>query len=65
MEASEKVRALLVVNDLAERGVKPCQDFRGKAKKERRFQNILQTVCNDRSTRPNLRKKNQQSGMVP
>ena len=61
MEASEKVSALLVVNDLAERGVKPCQDFRGKAKKERRFQNILQTVCNDRSTRPNLRKKNQQS----
>ena len=60
-ETSEKVHSLLVVNDAAERGVKLCHDFRGRAKKEGRLQNILQTVQNDRSTRPNLRKKKQAS----
>ena len=59
IEATEKVHVLLVVNDSAERGVKLCHDFRERAKKEGRFQNILQTVQNDRSTRPNLRKKHQ------
>ena len=61
IETSEKVHSLLVVNDAAERGVKLCHDFRGRAEKEGRFQNILQTVQNDRSTRPNLRKKKQAS----
>jgi len=60
IEATEKVRALLVVNDSAERGVKLCHDFRERESEEGgRLQNILQTVQNDRSTRPNLRKKHQ------
>ena len=46
-----------MVNDGAERGVKLAYDFIGSPKKEDNFQNILQTVENDRRLIPNQRKR--------
>ena len=41
-----------VVNDAAERGVKLAQDFQGAARKEKRYQNVLQVVENPRKLIP-------------
>ena len=51
------VDALRVANDAAESGVKLSQDFRVAAKKEKRYQQILQVVENSRNTKPNQRKR--------
>ena len=48
---------LQVVNDVAERGVKLCNDFIGSSRDEERFQNILQVVENHRKAQPNQRKR--------
>ena len=47
-EARKAVKHLKVVNDAAERGVKLSADFMGVARREDRFQGILQVVENDR-----------------
>ena len=49
------VRAINVVNDCAERGVKLTSDFVAAAKIEEHLQNVLQTVEYYRSERQNLR----------
>ena len=41
-----------VVNDAAERSVKLAQDFQGAARKEKRYQNVLQVVENSRKLIP-------------
>lgn len=56
-EARTAVKHLKVVNDAAERGVKLTADFMGVAKREDRFQGILQVVENDRKLVPNQRKR--------
>ena len=56
-EALKAVKHLKVVNDAAERGVKLTADFMGVAKKEEKFQKILQMVENDRKLVPNQRKR--------
>ena len=53
------VRAINVVNDCAERGVKLTSDFVAAAKGEQHLQNVLQAVEHDRSEQPNLRRKHQ------
>jgi len=53
--SAENVKALNVVNDAAERGVKLATDFSDTARSDRHFQNILQVVENDRKKNPNLR----------
>ena len=57
LEAKLIINNLSVVNDGAERGVKLAYDFFGSSKKEDNFQNILQTVENDRRLIPNQRKR--------
>ena len=57
LEAKLIINNLSVVNDGAERGVKLAYDFIGSSKKEDNFQNILQTVENDRRLIPNQRKR--------
>ena len=47
------VSSLSVVNDSAERRVKLYSDFAGTAKKENKFQNIIQVVENNRNMLPN------------
>ncbi|KAJ8369049.1 hypothetical protein SKAU_G00090770 [Synaphobranchus kaupii] len=49
------VRAITVVNDCAERGVKLTSDFVAAARSEQHLQNVLQAVEHDRSKQPNLR----------
>lgn len=49
------VRAINVVNDCAERGVKLTSDFVATARSEEHLQNVLQAVEHDRSKQPNLR----------
>lgn len=53
--AAKRVRAINVVNDCAERGVKLSSGFLATARSEGHYQNILQVVENDRKSRPNLR----------
>ncbi|KAJ4930285.1 hypothetical protein JOQ06_019290 [Pogonophryne albipinna] len=50
------VRAINVVNDCAERGVKLTSDFVAAAKSEQHLQNVLQAVEHDRCEQPNLRR---------
>ncbi|CAM4569067.1 unnamed protein product [Leuciscus chuanchicus] len=50
------VRAMNVVNDSAERGVKLTSDFVAVAKKEQHLQNVLQAVEHDRNQKPNVRR---------
>ena len=57
LEAKLIINNLSMVNDGAERGVKLAYDFIGSSKKEDNFQNILQTVENDRRLIPNQRKR--------
>ena len=53
-----KLRALNVVNDCAERGVKLSSDFLSSAKGEEHYQNVLQVVEQDRKRLVNLRRYN-------
>ena len=57
LDSLEKVSNLKVCNDVAERGVKLIQDFISQKKDEEKVQNTLQVVEDDRSVRPNLRKR--------
>ena len=58
MENSKNVISnLCVVNDSAECGVKLCSDFVRTAKKEIKFQNIMQVVESNRNMLPNQRKR--------
>ncbi len=50
------VRAMNVVNDCAECGVKLTSDFVAVARKEQHLQNVLQAVEHDRNQQPNLRR---------
>ncbi len=50
------VRAMNMVNDCAERGVKLTSDFVAVARKEQHLQNVLQAVEHDRNQQPNLRR---------
>lgn len=52
------LRALNVVNDCAERGVKLSSDFLSSAKGEEHYQNVLQVVEQDRKRQHNLRRSN-------
>jgi len=52
------LRALNVVNDCAERGVKLSSDFLSSAKDEEHYQNVLQVVEQDRKRQQNLRRSN-------
>jgi hypothetical protein len=54
-EGAANVRAINVVNDCAERGVKLTSDFVAAARSEEHLQNVLQAVEHDRSKQPNLR----------
>ena len=56
-DAKAAVKSLPVLNDAAERGVKITSDFLDSARKEERFQTILQVVENDRRKVPNQRKR--------
>ena len=49
------VRAINVVNDCAERGVKLTSDFVTAARGEQHLQNVLQAIEHDRSEQPKLR----------
>lgn len=51
------VRNIRVVNDSAERGVKLSSDFLSTAQIEKRYQNVLQVVENDRGKIPDQRKR--------
>ena len=53
--AKDTLKNLVVVNDVAERGVKLANSFLGVAKNEERYQNILQVVEADRHRKPNAR----------
>ncbi len=50
------VRAMNMLNDCAERGVKLTSDFVAVARKEQHLQNVLQAVEHDRNQQPNLRR---------
>lgn len=50
------VRAMNVVTDCAERGVKLTSDFVAVARKEQHLQNVLQAVEHDCNQQPNLGK---------
>lgn len=56
------VDSLKVCNDSAERGVKLASDFLKSAKKEQRYQQVLQVVENDRKSCINQRKKQDNKG---
>ena len=51
------VCSLSVANDAAERGVKLAYDFLGKSKNEKKYQDVLQVVENQRKSMPNQRRK--------
>ena len=51
------VRAMNMVNDYAEHGVKLTSDFVAVARKEQHLQNVLQAVEHDRNQQPNLRRR--------
>ena len=48
IDAKSVINHIKVVNDAAERGVKLAQDFQGAARKEKRYQNVLQVFENSR-----------------
>lgn len=56
-DSSDNVRAINVINDCAERGVKLSSDFLDAARSEEHYQNVLQVVEQDRRNMPNLRKR--------
>ena len=55
IDAKLVIDHIKVVNDAAERGVKLAQDFQGAARKEKRYQNVLQLVENSRKLFPDQR----------
>ena len=55
------VSNMQVDNDIAERGVKLCNDFIGTSRDEARFQNELHVVENHRIVQPSQRKRVTQS----
>jgi len=55
--SAENVKAINVVNDAAERGVKLATDFVDTARSDKHYQNILQVVENDRKNNPNCQKE--------
>ena len=55
------MKAVNVVNDAAERGVKLSTDFLSAARLEEQYQNVLQVVEKERKKRPNLRKRKLQN----
>jgi len=57
LASAQNVKALNVVNDAAERGVKLATDFVDAARSDEHFQNILHVVEDDRKQNPNLRLK--------
>ena len=59
--AKKGVKAMHVVNDAAERGVKLASDFLESAKLEDNYKNILQVAENDRQRTPNQRKRGEKS----
>ena len=52
------MKAMNVINDCAERGVKLSADFISSAKSETHYQNVLQVVEEDMRQMPNMRKRN-------
>lgn len=58
LDSAQNVKAINVVNDAAERGIKLTSDFLQSARSEQHLQNILQVVEQSRKTTPNLRVKN-------
>jgi len=63
-QANDIVDSIEVVNDGKERGVKLSSHFLEAAKGEKRLQNVLQVVENDRKTNPNQRKRQQNNKSV-
>ena len=59
-DAAKNVRAINVVNDCAERGVKLSSDFISGARCEENYQDIIQVVEGNRKDLPNLRKRKMQ-----
>ena len=59
--SAANIRAVVVVNDCAERGVKLGSDFLSSARDERIYQATLQVVEKDRKGRPDLRKRSKPS----
>ena len=57
IEAQQRIRLMLVVNDAAERGVKLASDVLDCARKETRYQATLQVTENHRSEHPNQKKR--------
>lgn len=53
----QNVRAINVINDAAERGVKLSGDYLSAARKECHYQNVVQVVQKNRHDLPNLRKR--------
>ena len=56
-ESAKNVKAINVVNDCAERGVKLSSDFLSAARSEENYQNVIQVVESNRKAVPNLRKR--------
>ena len=52
------LKAVNVVNDAAERGIKLSSDFLASSKVEVQYQSNLQVVAKSRCDQPNLRRKN-------
>ena len=59
LASAVNVKAINVVNDAAERGVKLSTDFLDTARSDKHFQNVLQVVEQARKKTPNLRLKKQ------
>ena len=55
-QGHQKVNAINVINDCAERGVKLTTDFLSSAQGENHFQNVLQVVEKNQKELPNIRK---------
>jgi hypothetical protein len=64
-QSAENIKAISVVNDRAERGVKMSSDFLCASKEEQHYQNILQVVEHNRCERPNLRKEGSSRKPLP
>jgi hypothetical protein len=63
LSSAENVKAVNVMSDAAERGVKLATDFVDTAQSDEHFQYILQVVENNRKKNPNLRVKNKQANI--
>ena len=61
LSSTDNMKAVNVVNDAAERGVKLSTDFLSAARLEEQYQNVLQVVEKERKERPNLRKRKLQN----